>query len=170
MQPAKRRSRPPRERGTGAPQAVLYAERAEPRTTVQSRQAAIGPGEATPPKATPHPKALAQTWSSCEAVGTGTSQCLDSRGSTPWAAEPVPVSSQARSGEMPARPCYRISRNRANNVGPQSVRKLSGWNCSPKTGCDLWRMPIITREPSGDTLQAETSKASLSVSGWITRL
>ena len=40
--------------------------------------------------------------------------------------------------------------------GPCSVRKLSGWNCTPSSGNEEWRMPIN----SSLSVQAVTSNSS----------
>src|SRR6185436_18989232 len=51
------------------------------------------------------------------------------------------------------------AKNARNMSWPCSVRKLSGWNCTPTTGSVLWRMAMISLPPSGASAQAETRKS-----------
>src|SRR3954471_6339794 len=63
-----------------------------------------------------------------------------------------------------------MARNARSISCPCSVRKLSGWNCTPTTGSRLCRIAMISWPPSGASAQALTTKSGESVSGRITRL
>src|SRR6185503_16478675 len=61
-----------------------------------------------------------------------------------------------------------VARKARSMSWPCSVRKLSGWNCTPNSGHFSWRIAMISREPSGAAAQADTMKSLRSVSGRIT--
>ena len=52
------------------------------------------------------------------------------------------------------------ARKLATSFLPASVSTLSGWNCTPSTGCRRWRKPMMVREPSFSVVQALTSSSS----------
>ena len=71
-----------------------------------------------------------------------------------------PVTSSSR--DASPSPAWR--RKLASRCGPCGVSTDSGWNWTPSSGSDTWRMPMITRSTS---LIAVTRSSGGSVAGSI---